>query len=60
MPSESVIITELLIPGDIVTFSYDNYSRKEVPVNPKIIRIRSDMSWQDVIKNDASERGKKI
>lgn len=34
--------------GDIVTFSFDNYTQK-APVNPTIIRHRRDLTWQDVL-----------
>jgi hypothetical protein len=37
-----------------VTFTYDRYSRYEVPVNPIIQRIRSDVSWEDV-QRDSEE-----
>lgn len=34
--------------GDIVTFTYTaNYGT--APINPKIIRIRSDVTWENVI-----------
>eukprot|EP00026_Physarum_polycephalum_P002350 Phypoly_transcript_02356.p1 GENE.Phypoly_transcript_02356~~Phypoly_transcript_02356.p1 ORF type:complete len:908 (+),score=118.97 Phypoly_transcript_02356:113-2836(+) len=39
------------IRGDIVTFSHDFQSRRSTPTNPVVHRIRSDMTWQDVIKN---------
>lgn len=35
--------------GDIVTFAYENYTRKAVPVEPKVYQIRRDLSWKDVI-----------
>lgn len=42
--------------GDIVTFSYDSYSRRKlIPVNPKIIRVRNDISWQQVVATHANE-----
>jgi hypothetical protein len=37
--------------GDVVTFSYDNYSRHAVPVNAKINRIRCDVSWEEIVEN---------
>eukprot|EP00026_Physarum_polycephalum_P001049 Phypoly_transcript_01050.p1 GENE.Phypoly_transcript_01050~~Phypoly_transcript_01050.p1 ORF type:complete len:906 (+),score=142.25 Phypoly_transcript_01050:476-3193(+) len=37
--------------GDIVTFSYEDFSRKASPVNPNIYRIRTDVSWKDVVRN---------
>lgn len=37
--------------GDIVTFTYESYSRRAVPVNPKIYRIRKDTNWEQVVSN---------
>jgi hypothetical protein len=31
--------------GDIVSFSFESRARMEVPVNPKIYRLRYDISW---------------
>jgi hypothetical protein len=42
--------------GDVVTFSFDNYARRDLPVNPKIYRVRTDISWDDVIHNYAKEK----
>ena len=39
------------IRGDIVTFSHDYQTRRFAPSNPVVYRIRSDMTWQDVIKS---------
>jgi hypothetical protein len=41
--------------GDIVTFSYEDFSRKASPVNPNIYRIRADVSWKDVVRNFEEE-----
>lgn len=35
--------------GDVVTFSFDKLSRLSTPINPKIIRSRSDVSWREII-----------
>jgi hypothetical protein len=34
-----------------VTFSYDNYSNRSIPVKPRIFRIRTDVSWEEVVEN---------
>jgi len=51
---------DVLVPcpeiGDVVTFSCDNFSRKEMPDSPKIIRIRPDVLWEDVVINTATEK----
>lgn len=43
---------ECLRRGMIVTFSFEAHSRRELPVNPKIMRIRQDLSWDDIMKDD--------
>jgi hypothetical protein len=35
--------------GEIVTLDYESYSRKSAPVNPTIVRIRTDLRWEDVV-----------
>ena len=35
--------------GDVVSFLYDNYSKKSIPVNPRIYRVRPDLSWEEVL-----------
>eukprot|EP00026_Physarum_polycephalum_P001288 Phypoly_transcript_01289.p1 GENE.Phypoly_transcript_01289~~Phypoly_transcript_01289.p1 ORF type:complete len:982 (+),score=115.84 Phypoly_transcript_01289:110-3055(+) len=35
--------------GDVVTFSYDSYTVKSVPLNPRNYRIRTDMTWEEAI-----------
>jgi hypothetical protein len=43
------------IPGDVVTFSYQHYTKLLTPVNPKIERIRGDLSWQEILHNYKNE-----
>lgn len=35
--------------GDVVTFAYDSFSRNSVPVSPRILRARKDLSWKEVL-----------
>ena len=42
--------------GDVVTFSFDSYARRDLPVNPKIYRIRTDISWDDAQHSYAKEK----
>lgn len=46
--------------GDIVTLAYDNYSSKDIPVDPKISRIRPDLDWDDVLFDYAQEKPPRI
>lgn len=46
---------ERLKKGDVVTFSYKSYSSNSIPVDPKVIRIRKDLEWRDVMRSHAQE-----
>jgi hypothetical protein len=37
--------------GDIVTFEYENFSRKDAPVNPRVTRVRKDLTWEDTVRD---------
>ena len=37
--------------GDVVSFSFEIYARRDVPARPTIYRIRTDVSWEDVVHN---------
>jgi hypothetical protein len=50
-----VKIVPLPSKGDIVTFSYEISTRKELPVNPEIQKIRTDISWEDVLASHTNE-----
>ena len=39
-----------------MTYSYEVQSRKELPVNPEICRIRTDLSWEEVVANFGLEK----
>jgi hypothetical protein len=41
--------------GDLVTFSYTSYSRNSLPVNPVVYRVRTDISWEDVLQEHETE-----
>jgi hypothetical protein len=51
----------VLIPtprvGAVVSFSYETQARREEPVAPAIFRVRSDVSWEDVLVCAARETG---
>lgn len=41
-------------PGDVVTFSFEKYSQTTgVPTVPRILRIRKDLEWADVLRGSA-------
>eukprot|EP00026_Physarum_polycephalum_P004013 Phypoly_transcript_04030.p1 GENE.Phypoly_transcript_04030~~Phypoly_transcript_04030.p1 ORF type:complete len:625 (+),score=47.65 Phypoly_transcript_04030:223-2097(+) len=37
--------------GDVVTFEYNHFSRTLIPVCPKIVRVRRDLFWEDVLSD---------
>jgi hypothetical protein len=37
-----------LANGDIVTFSYNIFSRRAIPVDPYVYRIRHDLIWENI------------
>lgn len=41
--------------GDVVTVSYDRYARNAIPVNPKVYRIRSDITWEFVLQGHSKQ-----
>lgn len=43
--------------GDVVCFTYENYSRNS-PTNPKVVRIRKDISWKEVLSDAAASTPK--
>lgn len=42
--------------GDVVTVAYEDYTRKSIPLNPTIYRIRKDLSWQQVVAENNKSR----
>jgi hypothetical protein len=55
VPASDVLIPTPSI-GSVVTFCYESYSRKEVPLNPIITRIRADISWEEVMRGSVREK----
>eukprot|EP00026_Physarum_polycephalum_P000368 Phypoly_transcript_00368.p1 GENE.Phypoly_transcript_00368~~Phypoly_transcript_00368.p1 ORF type:complete len:1106 (+),score=136.69 Phypoly_transcript_00368:1680-4997(+) len=45
----NVQVSSSLRRGDIVSFSYEKLSRNSLPIDPKIYKIRKDISWSDVL-----------
>lgn len=37
--------------GVVVTFTYDRFSRRSIPLRPRIVRTRPDLSWEDVLSD---------
>ncbi len=42
--------------GDIVTLSYESQSTNDVLRDPIISRVRSDVSWEEIVHNFFRER----
>jgi hypothetical protein len=55
VPLHNVLVGALK-PGDIVTFSFERHARKtDMVLNPTVVRIRADVSWEDVVTNAAKD-----
>eukprot|EP00026_Physarum_polycephalum_P002145 Phypoly_transcript_02149.p1 GENE.Phypoly_transcript_02149~~Phypoly_transcript_02149.p1 ORF type:complete len:898 (+),score=87.49 Phypoly_transcript_02149:121-2814(+) len=55
IPAHNIPISGLK-PGDIVTFSYERHARKpDMVLNPTVVRIRTDVLWEDVVVNATKE-----
>jgi len=52
---ENIKIETEVRRGDIVSFSFDNFSKSSIPVNPQVYRIRADVTWEDVINNESGD-----
>ena len=46
--------------GDVVTFSYTTYTAKSTPTQPRILRTRRDVSWDDVLRDHATQNTQKL
>ena len=42
--------------GDIVSFSYRENARLDLPTRPSVFRIRTDIDWEDVTATALSDR----
>lgn len=60
VPAEDVKIETPIAIGTVVTFSFENFSKRLSPVSPCVYRIRSDLSWDDVVYQANQEKGKII
>jgi hypothetical protein len=49
-------IEESLLPakGNIVTYDYDHQTKSGIPVNPRVTRLRTDLFWEDVLRDYTS------
>jgi hypothetical protein len=48
VPQENNFLDKNLAIGEVVTFSYENVTQKNIPLDPKICRVRHDILWEDV------------
>lgn len=37
--------------GEVVTFVYQSFSQRAIPVQPVVVRIRDDVLWEEVVAN---------
>jgi hypothetical protein len=43
------------VAGDVVTIAHERFSRSATPVDPHILRMRNDITWEHVIINHRSD-----
>eukprot|EP00026_Physarum_polycephalum_P002957 Phypoly_transcript_02966.p1 GENE.Phypoly_transcript_02966~~Phypoly_transcript_02966.p1 ORF type:complete len:695 (+),score=87.59 Phypoly_transcript_02966:171-2087(+) len=51
--SDASFLGTALKRGSIVTLQFDHFSRHEIPVNPTFVRIRTDVIWEEIVRNYA-------
>lgn len=56
MPQKDIHIPTPSV-GVIVSFSYDYVQRRDIPVNPVVYRVRSDLSWDNITFNSHFHQG---
>jgi hypothetical protein len=44
--------------GDVVSFSYQGFARRNIPVGPIVFRIRTDVLWEDLVQSEGSDKFK--
>jgi hypothetical protein len=49
VPPDNVHVSRIAV-GDVVTFSYNHHSQRHIPANPTVFKIRTDISWEDVVQ----------
>ena len=55
VPASDVLVSTPEI-GEIASFSYERHTREDTPESPKIFRIRTDVSWGEVVNNARKEK----
>ncbi len=64
-PNRETFTTEIgefqrLKEGDIVTCNYETITTRSTPCNPKISRLRKDITWRDVVQSFYSQEAPHI
>lgn len=54
MPKDNVQVSSPKI-GEVVSFYFENNSRRDIPINPVIFKVRGDLEWEDVLQNYNNE-----
>ena len=52
VPSEAVDSTVITKSGDVVSFTFDDFSKKSAPTNPMVYRIRTDITWENILATE--------
>eukprot|EP00026_Physarum_polycephalum_P002139 Phypoly_transcript_02143.p1 GENE.Phypoly_transcript_02143~~Phypoly_transcript_02143.p1 ORF type:complete len:817 (+),score=78.77 Phypoly_transcript_02143:221-2671(+) len=51
--SENIAESVLPTKGNIVTYDFEHLTKGGIPVNPRVLRIRTDLFWDDVLSDYA-------
>jgi len=50
VPKANVLVPDPKI-GEVVSFSFENNTYRDVPLNPEVSRVRFDLLWEDAVQN---------
>lgn len=54
LQQDNITNEQKVLKGDVITFSYDHINLV-VPQNPKLVRVRGDITWKDIIKTTSKD-----
>lgn len=57
VPMTQVVVRPMPKPGSVVTVAYDVAARRELPVNPRVVRVRhEDFDWPSYTSRHSDSR----
>ena len=55
VPPQNVNLPNPPKKGEVVTYTYDVASRRPIPMSPKVVRVREDVAWDEVVAQHQRE-----